>query len=33
VVDAKVGAVRAELFGRHSQLNRLLQHIARGPQP
>ena len=31
VVDAEVGAVRAELLGRHRQLDRLQQRVRRGP--
>jgi hypothetical protein len=31
VMDAKVCAVRTEFLCRHSQLDRLLQNIARGP--
>jgi len=30
-MNAKVGAVRAKRFGRHSQLDRLLENIACGP--
>jgi hypothetical protein len=32
VVDTKVSPVRTEFLCRHGQLNRLLQHIARGPR-